>query len=280
VKKLGRTFQRKRKAAAYAVSMVIITAVTVSLIVVASSYAYQIIRQQRGAAEFDIAKKSLLAFDDALENVAFKHHAARSARFNIAYGRLELVDNATTLTVNVTVDGYENFSKSIPVDFVRYCTKTSYVSFGNGYKSYILGDESLISNGSTQGLGRAYIEERAGWVNITLYYGVQVFSSVDQAVEDSKLYNVTYVNIYVIRVNVNETGPFVFVGDFDLVARCTNVTSSFLNPDDGGEVEVSEGAVCTVTVQMGSNVDSTSITISRKGKVVVNLVEADVEVGP
>lgn len=93
--------------------------------------------------------------------------------------------------------------------------------------------------------------------------------------EDNEPENVTYVDIYVIRVSVNETGPFVFVGEFDLVARCTNMNSYILlNLDDVGE-----GAICTITVQMESDVDSTSLTISHNGKVVVSVIEAEVEVG-
>jgi len=239
------------------------------LVVVASSYAYQIIRQQQGAAEFDIAKKSLLAFNDALENAAFKSHASRSARFNIEYGRLELINNAANMTINATI-GSNSGVHNVSAGFVRYCTKTSYISFGNGYKSYVLGDERLIRNGSAQGLGRVYIEEQSKWVNITLNYGVQIVSSVSLVIEDSELKNVTYIDIYVIKVNANETGPFVFVGEFDLVARCTNVSSTLLlNLDD-----VNEGDICTITVQMGSDVDSTSITIGYNGKVVVSVLEA------
>lgn len=251
--------------------MVIITSVTISLIVIASSYSYQILRQQRGASEFDIAKKSILAFNDALESAAFKPHASRSARFTVEYGRLELVEDAATLTVSVDIGGNQ-YTNSVSTDFVRYCTKTSYVSFGDGYKSYIFGDEELIGDVNAQSLGRAYIEEQSGWVNITLSYKVQVVSFIDQVVEEGTPSNVTYIDIYITRVDVKP--PFVLVGDFDLVARCTGIDV------ESYESSVTEGQVCVITVQMGSDVDSTNLTISRKGKVVVNFVVANIEVGP
>jgi len=105
MKRLPIPLLRHNKAVSYTISALIITGVTTSLVIVAAMYAYQVLEQQRGGAEFEVAKKSILAFDDALQDAAWKLNASRAARFKIGFGILELIPDAMNLTVTATIGG-------------------------------------------------------------------------------------------------------------------------------------------------------------------------------
>jgi len=96
-------FFHNNRALSYTVSAVLITGTTILLVLIASIYAYQTLEQQKGLSEFEMAKKSILSYTDALESVAWKLQASRSTRFTIEYGLLELTPNMYPIGINATV---------------------------------------------------------------------------------------------------------------------------------------------------------------------------------
>ncbi|MBE0512903.1 hypothetical protein IBX38_07625 [Candidatus Bathyarchaeota archaeon] len=266
----------------YTISAVIMTVTAITLTLVASSYAYQILEQQRGATEFDVAMKSILAFDDALENVAWKPQASRSARFTVDYGQLELIPNDALrgmhLIVNVT--GYPNASYSLSRDFftgyIRYGTKTKYANFGEGYQSYFLGNNRTISNGAGS-YGRASIEQGSGWVYMTLTYGVRVMKASTINVTDGDYQvRVNYVDIWIIKIDIAKWSTYI--GDFDLKAKCLNVTTIPDCGPEGNGYNLDGDKQCNITVQLGEDKSYTPIQLDGD-KVVFNFVIATVQVG-
>ncbi len=269
---------RNNKAVSYTISAIIVTATTIALVLIASIYAYQVLEQQRGAAEFDVAKESLLAFNDALENVAWKTGAVRSSRFVIEYGYLELTPNGTqygnALTVNATVGGNTAMLYSSSTGFVKYFVSTQYVTFGQGYSSYIAGSSSNLIVGSVGSYGRAVVEQSAqsGLVTITLDYRVRAMKTSVITVDGTP---VNYVDIWVIKLvtSSTETIPWSYIHDFDLKARCLGVqTISYKWP-----TSISSGNA-TVSVQIGSSVSSSSNISLVAGEVVFNVIVAEVQV--
>lgn len=255
---------RERRGASYAISAVIITATTVVLVLVASNFAYQNLERQRGAAEFAIAKKAILAFDEALENIAWKPQSSRSTRFVANYGAVELVPNALNLTVTARV-GTNSNSTSILTGLIRYYTKIDYVNFGNNYKEYILGDERTVVSRSTEGFGQAVIEQRSKWVNITLNYRVC-------AMKTSEDQNLTYVDIWIIKADISKWSSYV--REFDLKAKCTSVTTTL-----SVQYNVTQGTTATVSAQFGDGpIYSWTTPPLKEGSVVFNFIVADVEV--
>jgi len=259
----------------YTISAVIMTVATITLTLVASSYAYQILVQQRGATEFDVAMKSILAFDDALENIAWKPQASRLARFTVKYGQLELMpDNAVRglpLVVNVT--DYPNASYSDLTGYIRYSTKTKYVNFGEGYQSYFLGNNRTLSNGAGS-YGRASIEQNSGWVYITLTYGVRAMkTSTINVTQGNQTWRINNVDIWIIRMNV--TNWSTNIGDFDLKAKCLDVTTIPYGGPYGYDVQNEQ---CNITVQLGDNPLDTDLIQLDGDKVVFNFVIATVQV--
>lgn len=255
----------------YAISAVIMTAVTIVLVIVASSYAYILLDQQRGAAEFEVAKESILAFDDALEHVAWQPDAAQSARFTISYGQLELIpgghSEASDLVVNAYVGTDVTDHPSISTGFIRYSINNKYANFREGYRSYILGDGNLTVTSGTESLGRAVVEQTSGFVNITLDYRVRVMKT-----SETKVNNVTvnYVNVWIIKLEIPKWSTYIH--DFNLKARCHNVSTTAYGPYTvDGDVKV--------TASLGAESSEVYITDLELGeKVVFNFIVAEVKV--
>lgn len=259
---------RQNKAVSYTMSALIITAVTVALVIATSVYAYQVLERQRGGAEFEVAKESILAFNDALENVAWKPKSSRSVRFTVEYGTLELIPDAVILNVSATLGGSEIPLNSTSTGLVRYSIENRYVNLGEGYESYILGNENLIVTEGTESLGRALIEQESGWVSITLSYRTRAMRGSVIEVGGT---DVNYVNVWVVKVVIEYWSTYIH--DFDLKARCLNVKTSALGPytvDPGVDN-------CTIHVQSEGEASSTIIPLVL-GKVVFNVIVAEVEV--
>ena len=260
-------FLFNRLGVSYAISAVIMTATTITLVIVASTYAYQILEQQRGTSEFGIAKKAILAFDDALENTAWKPQSSRSTRFTVKYGKLELVPNALLLNVTAQVGGNSS-SYDVMTGLIRYSTKTDYVSFGNNYEEYILGDNRTIVPRGTESFGQAVIKQQSKWVNITLSYRV---CAMKTSVTQVGGQDVTYVDIWIIKVNILNWSNHI--GDFDLKAKCISVTTPL-----SALFNVTEPGIANISAKLG-NESSDPLQISLvQGVAVFNFVVADVKV--
>ncbi|MEM2103942.1 MAG: hypothetical protein QW717_03525 [Candidatus Bathyarchaeia archaeon] len=277
------SFKKEGKAVSPAISAVIITAVTIVLVLVAGNYAYQVLERQRGASELEAVKKSFISFDDAVRDVAWDKSGARSARFTLNYGSLEVIPaNAQKgLLINVTVDEYPyNDAKYIDyTGYLRYNISTNYVTFGDKYKSYMLGDDKAAISKGTENFGVALIEQRSKWVSITLCYRVRVMrTSVVEVHTTNGDYTVNYVEILIIKIVTSKW--YTYIGDFDLVARNVAITTK-----TSRDYDVAGKQKCNVSVSVGCltnsriPVDLDPGTLDKPGKVVFNFVVAEVYLG-
>jgi len=274
MKKPKNPFLFHKLGVSYTISAVIMTVTAITLTIVASSYAYQILEQQRGATEFDAARESILAFDDALENIAWKPRASRSARFTVDYGQLELIPD---MNIKVNVTDYSNANYTGSTGYITYGTRTKYVNFGDGYLTYFLGDNGTLSTGAGS-YGRASIDQNSGWVYITLSYGVRAMKA--STIETTQgTVRVNNVDIWIIRISIPDSSRGINIGDFDLKAKCLNVTTDTrAGPDGNGYPVLNEHKQCNIVVQLGDN-PLDAVTIELDGdKVVFNFVVATVQV--
>jgi len=269
MKKLKISSLLDKHGVSHTISAVIITATTIILVLVASIYAYQVLDQQRAMAEFEMAKKSILAFNDALENVAWKPEASRSVRFTIEYGELQLLPDCATLGVNATVGDDSVPLNSIKTGYVRYCIKNKYVNLGEGYQSYILGNDRSIVVNNADSYGKALIEQTSGLVNITLNYRVRAMrTSVIQVGGQT----VNYVDIWIIKVVIGYWSSYVH--DFDLKTRCLNVTTTTY----GQYGPYPPGSNCAISVQLNGGPPSEATISLDSGEVVFNVIIAEMQV--
>ena len=252
----------------------IMTAVTVALVLAAFVYAYQMLEQQRGVSEWEIARKSILAYNDALENVAWKPGATRSTRFTAQYGYLQLIPNANSITVSATVNGVAQplSDATYPgmTGTIKYWLSTEYVTFGPDYESYILGNSSSLISSSSDSYGRAVINQQPGMVSMTLDYRVRAMRT---SVIDVGGVQTNYVDIWVIKLSMPIPSAWSYVNKFDLQAKTLSVTT-VSHPFTGVTNQTS-----VVSVQIGSSLASrVPIALTVPGTVVYNVVVADVQV--
>ena len=270
MKKPKNPFLFHRLGVSYTISAVIMTVTAISLTLVAASYAYQIMEQQRGATEFDVAKESFLSFNDALENIAWKPQARRSARFTVNYGQLDLMPNMD-LKINVT--DYSGAAYSNSTGYVVYRTKTRYVNFGEAYRSYFLGDSGTLSTGAGT-YARGSIEQKLGWVYITLSYGVRAMTA--STIETTQgMVRINNVDIWIIRLSITKSSTNI--GDFDLKAKCLDVTTDTRAGPGGNGYDVLNEQ-CNIAVQLGDNALNTAKIELDGDKVVFHFVVATVQV--
>ena len=268
------SFLKHSKAAAYTLSAMIMTAVTVALVVAAFIYAYQMLEQQRGISEWEVAKKSILAYNDALENVAWKPAATRSTRFTAQYGYLQLIPNNNSVTIGATVNGaYQTLSNATypgMTGIIKYWLSTKYVTFGSNYESYMLGNSSSLISSSSDSYGRAVINQQSGMVTMTLDYRVRAMRTAVILVNNTQT---NYVDIWVIKLTMLVSSPWSYVNEFDLQAKTLSVTTvsrRFTGVTNSTSV---------LSVQIGSSpANQIPITLTVPGTVVYNVVVANVQV--
>lgn len=241
------------------------TATAISLTLVAWTYANQTLAKQRGATEFDVTLESMLAFNDAFENIAWKPLSSRSARFILDYGQLQLIPNVD-LVVNVA--GYSDASYSGSTGYLRYRTQTKYISFTEGFHSNFIGDDSFISNGAGS-YAKGTISQSSDLVFMDLIYGIRAMkaSTVSTAQGD-----VNHVDIWIIEMETTEQSARY--AELDLNAKCIDV-KTFTRAGDGNGYSVNGAA--TVNVQLGDNTDSLTIPLDGQ-RVVFNFIVATVKV--
>lgn len=273
-KSLFNRLRKNKKAASPAISAVIITATTIVLVLVAGNYAYQVLERQRGASEFETVKKSILAFDDAVRDVAWDRGSSRSARFTINYGGLEIMPNNAEkgLPLDVSVAEYPYANYSDYTGYIRYSISTNYVNMGSEYESYILGNNKTVVSG-TESFGQALIKQESGQVIITLGYRVHAMKTSVVKVGNN---TVNYVDILIIKITATKWSTYT--GDFDLVARNVGINASLTR----GPYYVN-GELCNIKVHLGEPSWEIPIKLDRgnvsyPGQVVFNFVIAEVQV--
>ena len=211
---------KSKGAAAPAISMVIITAITVVLVLVAGTYANQVLAQQRAAAEFDVVQNSILAFDDAVRDIAWDRGASRSVRFTTDYGIVRLFSSNKTFEITTS-----EFSKTITTGTVKYLMLSNYLSLGNGYSSYILGDDSPVVSSISDSVGQALVKQEGGFVSIGLNYRILVNREGPSIMVGST--SIDYVTIMVIMLNCTNSS---IDGDFELVAKNMGLSTTSYGP--------------------------------------------------
>ncbi len=261
---------RKDQAASPAISTVIITSVTVILVLVAGSYARQTLERQRGASEFEAAKKSIQTFDDAARDVAWDRGGFRSVPFTFEYGHLEVVPNAFPLQIDVIE--YPSVQAGMQqTGYIRYRISTKYITLGAGYESYILGNNETVVSTGTESLGCALVTQESGRINTALKYRVRAMRTSIYNVSEGEEYTlVNYVDILIVKITSSNRS--IYTGEFDLVAQNKGINTTSYGPF------LVNGNDCTISVSLGASSSSVNLDLV-DGKVVFNFIVANVEVG-
>jgi len=259
---------KNRKAASPAVSMVIITAATVVMILVASTYALQLLIQQQASSEFSTVQKSFLSFDDAVRDIAFDRGGSRSVRFTASFGHLFLLEGNKTFEITESSLGYnpEPFTTAV----IKYSMPYTLSSLSES--PYILGDEKAIVSSLTESASQAFVKQESGSANIFLNYRIRVNAEGTSHKMLNSSITVNYVDIFVIRLIC--TSSFVGNSDFDLVCKNVNletIQSGIYNVPSNGQITLS-------AIVDGVPSGQVDIDLTAGQKVIFNLIRADVRV--
>jgi hypothetical protein len=268
-KKLSRhRIIKDKKAASPAISMVIITAVTVVLVLVAGSFAVQVLDRQQASTEFNALQKSILALDDAVRDVAWKEGASRSVHF--ATGRGSFQTASTNRSVSIEFDGVP-VGNAIQTSVVKYVMSDSYIALEKE-QSYILGDADPAVSSASDSLGQVSLTRESGFASISLGYRVRV-SNEGSYLVGSPQRQWSYVNIMIIELSCADLSGAT--GDFDMIARNIGVdTTSYQFPNKGaGSYEID------VYVDEVKQPPPVSIFVADENTV-VNLIISKVSVSP
>lgn len=291
-------FSSNKSGSSYTISTVIITATLAALLVVAYAFAYQVLEREKGAAEFGIMKQSFLAINDAIEYVAWKPGATLPSKFIVMYGQLEVIpglgaegngpENEFELEVKIkTIEDDENDNGTIfnfknklngtgsdSTGSLRYSVSNKYVNFAEGYSQYLLGNENLIvmsagglmlmgtGNGFTgNSYGRLLMEQKFGWVSLTLNYAIRL-QITSLVASDGQA--VTYIDVNMIRLTIDDTKIGQLIGEFQLNARCLDVKT------------ISSGAV-TLTDANGDGSADQMVEVEAELESEIGGVESEIE---
>lgn len=258
---------KDRKAASPAVSMIIITAATVVMILVASTYALQLLIQQQAASEFSTVEKSILSFDDAVRDIAFDRGGSRSVRFTASFGNMFLLEGDKTFEITESSLGYNcEFTTAV----IKYSMPYSLMSPNES--PYIIGDANGIVSSLTESAGQAFVKQESDSANIFLNYRVRVnVEGTSHKMLNSSI-TVNYVDIFVIRLTC--TTSAIIASDFDLncknVGLTTNQSSLYTIPSNG---------IVTLSANVdGVSAGSVDLSLTAGQKVIFNLIIAEVKV--
>ncbi len=264
-------FHRDNRAVSPAISMVIVTAATIVLVLVASNYAYLALNRQQSDSELTAVQKSFIAFDDAVRDVAWNRGATRGARFTATYGFLGLVSNASfgVSVAELSTAVYPPIDKPLlgQTGYLKYNLSTNYLTYSDGYKNQLLGDGSLIVSNSSEDLGNMLISQSGDWINIDLSYRVRV---MQQPPINSNGFIIQYVDVLITRLDVAHWQTYS--GSFDVVAKNTNVATYSVRWDN-------PSSQFTLNAHLGDSQESKVFVFDqRPDRVVFNFVVAAVEV--
>ena len=258
-----KAFRKDKRGASPAISMVIITAATVVLVMISGSYGFLILERQKASAEFDVVAKSFLTLDDAVKDIAWDRGGSRSVRFTTSYGAVALLPDNKSLQIQVA--DY-NVSYLLSTGVVKYTVPTSYISFGDGYSSFMTGSNRSVVSSTADSFSQLVANQSSGYLTLTLNYRVRV-------TEEGPYPLANYVDILAIRLNCTRL-PYL-TGEFDLVTRNIAVTTIPFGEFPAGR------SVTNISVSTdGIAENPVSVPLNSKLPVIFNLIIADVRVSP
>ena len=214
---------KDKKAASPAISMVIITAATVLLVLVAGNFAVTVLDRQQAATEFNSVQKSILALDDAIRDVAWKEGASRSVRFATSRGSFQT--NTTTRPISITFDDYP-VGDPIQSSVIKYFMSDSYVAL-ESEQFDIIGDDNPAVSSISASLGQVSLEHESGFASISLSYRLRVSNEGLYEIGDDSTDSVNYVNIMIIELSCADLVGAT--GDFDMIVRNMGLDTKYYN---------------------------------------------------
>jgi hypothetical protein len=157
------SLRKDKKAASPAISTVILTAAIIVLVLVAMTYAQNILGLKVAENEYTSNKQFLQTTGDQIDDVAWSIGRTQTISFSNRYGNVQFKDAALDYAFSIqTASGWEDLTFDGSTGVLMYNMPVSAYSMGNDYFERIPSNanSSFILSGSTSPISQVLCEEK------------------------------------------------------------------------------------------------------------------------
>ncbi len=188
-----------RRADAYPISVIIMTAAIIAIVIVATAYITQALSSSSANLEFQTQQKTTTALGDIINSMAFKQYATDGIQMNLKFGDEEIFNS---LGYNITI--FYNSTQQLRLSLLK-TANFSYVQ-NSGYivlsgTTYLAGNGSLFASASSSLVN--IFEWKAGRVAY-----ISTLPRIQYTAQEVTFFNgtkATYVYLNYVRFNTTST---------------------------------------------------------------------------
>jgi hypothetical protein len=176
--------RRDNKAISTAVSSVIMTAAVMVMVLVAASYASNILDSRLAENEFATSKQFMLATGLQIDNVAWTIGRTQTISYSSRYGNVEVRTLALNYSVQMhSASGWETVFSNITTAAVMFNMPINSYNLGNNYYERILPSQNsaFLQEGPSAAVSQVFVHEiiplNGNYLRIVAVPSVRVFNS-------------------------------------------------------------------------------------------------------
>jgi hypothetical protein len=181
-----RSFRKDRRAASPAISTVIMMAAGVVMILVAMTYANNMLATKMAENEYNTNKQFMQTTGQQIDDIAWTVGRTQTVSFSSKYGNMKFQEVALNYTfqVHTSTGGWQNLSLSGKTGIIMYNMPVGYYSLGNNSFARVpfAANSSFLLPDSTAPISQVICEQRlpmndGGYARIVLVPTMRVLAS-------------------------------------------------------------------------------------------------------
>ncbi|MCW3995019.1 MAG: hypothetical protein NWE98_02570 [Candidatus Bathyarchaeota archaeon] len=161
---INANFRKNEKAVSPAFSTVILTAAVICMILVAMTYANNILNLRMAENEFSTNKQFMFTTGQQIDDIAWTIGRTQTVSYSCKFGNVKFQEMALNYTFRVhTSSGWENLSLSGTTGIILYNMPSSSYSFGNNFFMRLPNnttDNSFLQSGSSAPVAQIFCNEK------------------------------------------------------------------------------------------------------------------------
>jgi hypothetical protein len=163
MKPLLRDFRRDNHAASVAFSTIILTGAVIVMVLVAMSYASNILNSKAAQNEFSTNEQLMQTAGQQVDDIAWTIGRTQTINYNSRFGALKFEPAAVTYTVEVHVGSvWQTMPITIQTGVILYNMPVNSYTMGNGYfqRLPMLANDSILQKGSAAPVTQVFATEK------------------------------------------------------------------------------------------------------------------------
>ncbi len=189
------SLRKDKRAVSPAISTVILTAAVIVMILVAMSYAKNILNMKMAENEFNTNKQFMQTTGQQIDDIAWTIGRTQTVSYSSKYGNVKFQEAALNYTFQVhTSSGWENLTLPGETGIILYNMPVSSYSMGNNYFERVpCVNSSFLQTGSSAPVSQVFCEEKlpmsdGSYVRIALVPTMRVLTSTVTSTSYFKFY--------------------------------------------------------------------------------------------